>query len=188
MSEPPGAARWLRCPASASPSKAVLNSTKIQNRDFSNRRIHTTGGRARVATLAGIQHTYPWLAEQVRKARYADIQAVYLFDSMARGAAHTGSDLDLAIVPRGPSLRPRKLDLLTDLARHGFCDVDLVFLDTDDIVTRYEAVRLNMLVYAAADFDRGALYSRVVRQYLDFLPYLNVQRAAYKRSILGGQG
>ena len=119
--------------------------------------------------------------------RYADIQAVYLFGSMARGTAHTGSDLDLAILPRSPLLRARKLDLLTDLARHGFCDVDLVFLDTSDIVMRYEAVRLNELVYAAADFDRGALYSSIVRQYLDFLPYLNVQRAAFKRSILGGQ-
>ena len=56
------------------------------------------------------------------------------------------------------------------------------------MVLRYEAVRLNELVYAAADFDRGALYSHVVRQYLDFLPYLNVQHAAYKRSVLGGQG
>jgi uncharacterized protein len=121
-------------------------------------------------------------------ARYADIQAVYLLGSRATGNAHTASDLDLAIVPRDPSTRARKLDLLTDLARHGFCDVDLVFLDTDDIVMRYEAVRLNELVYAAADFDRGALYSSVVRQYLDFLPYLNVQRAAYKRSILSGQG
>ena len=87
--------------------------------------------------------------------RYADILAVYLFGSTARGTADAGSDLDLAIVPRGPSLRARKLDLLADLARHGFCDVDLVFLDTDDIVTRYEAVRLNELVYAAADFDRA---------------------------------
>jgi len=120
-------------------------------------------------------------------ARYADIQAVYLFGSRAAGNAHAASDLDLAIVPRDPSTRGRKLDLLADLARHGFCDVDLVFLDTDDIVTRYEAVRLNELVYAAADFDRGALYSSIVRQYLDFLPYLNVQRLAYKRSILGGQ-
>ena len=121
-------------------------------------------------------------------ARYADIQTVYLFGSRAAGTAHAGSDLDLAIVPRDPALRARKLDLLMDLARHGFCDVDLVFLDTDDIVTRYEAVRLNELVYAAADFDRGALYSSIVRQYLDFLPYLNMQRAAYKRSILSGQG
>ena len=46
--------------------------------------------------------------------RYADIQAVYLFGSMACGTAHTGSDLDLAIVHRGPSVTQRKLDLLTD--------------------------------------------------------------------------
>ena len=120
--------------------------------------------------------------------RYADIQAVYLFGSMASGTTHAGSDLDLAILPRSPALRSRKIDLLADLARHGFCDVDLLFLDSADIVTQYEAVRLNQLVYAAEDFDRGALYSNVVRQYLDFLPYLNLQRAAYKRSILGDQG
>jgi len=120
--------------------------------------------------------------------RYADIQAVYLFGSRANGTAHAESDLDLAILPRGPDLRSRKLDILTDLARHGFCDVDVVFLDAADIVTKYEAVRLNWLVYAAEDFDRGATYSDVVRRYLDFLPYLSTQRAAYKRSILSDQG
>ena len=107
---------------------------------------------------------------------------------MASGTTHAGSDLDLAILPRGPALRSQKIDLLADLARHGFCDVDLLFLDSADIVTRHEAVRLNWLIYEAEDFDRGAMYSTVVRQYLDFLPYLNVQRAAYKRSILSGQG
>lgn len=120
--------------------------------------------------------------------RYADIQAVYLFGSRASGTAHAESDWDLAILSRGPDLRSRKLDILTDLARQGFCDVDVVFLDAADIVTRYEAVRLNRLVYAAGDFDRGAMYSDVVRRYLDFLPCLNTQRAAYKRSILSGQG
>lgn len=119
--------------------------------------------------------------------QYPDIQAVYLFGSAACGAAHAESDLDLAIVSRSPALRSRKLDLLTDLARHGFCRVDLVFLDEADIVTQYEAVRLNWLVYATEDFDRGGLYSRVVRQYLDFLPYLHVQRMAYKRSIVNDQ-
>ncbi len=79
-----------------------------------------------------------------------------------------------------------KLDVLADLARAGFCDVDLVFLDTDDIVLKYEAVRQNQLVYHREDFDRGAFYSLVVRQYLDFLPYLEVQRKAYRRRILSG--
>jgi GDP-D-mannose 3',5'-epimerase len=41
-----------------------------QSRNFSdNKRIYSLGWRARVATLEGIQHTYPWIEEQVRRAR-----------------------------------------------------------------------------------------------------------------------
>lgn len=84
------------------------------------------------------------------------------------------------------AVRERRLEILTDLARCGFCDVDLVFLDTDDIVLKYEAVRQNRVVYQTQDFDRGAVYSKIVRQYLDFYPYLKVQRQAYKRRLLLG--
>ena len=41
----------------------------VQSRNFSNERIYSLGWRARVSTLEGIQHTYPWIEEQVRKAR-----------------------------------------------------------------------------------------------------------------------
>jgi predicted nucleotidyltransferase len=136
------------------------------------------GGKARLPDLQ-------ILSEVFRK--YPDIQAVYLFGSFAAGNVHRESDLDLAIVPRRGSVREKRLDVLADLARYGFCNVDLVFLDTDDIVLKYEAVRQNRLVYQAEDFDRGAMYSKIVRQYLDFVPYLNVQREAYKRRILLGQ-
>ena len=78
--------------------------------------------------------------------RYPDVQAVYLFGSFATGNAHAESDLDLAVVPRHSAVRARKLEILADLARCGFCNVDLVFLDTDDIVLKYEAVRQNRLV------------------------------------------
>ena len=117
--------------------------------------------------------------------KYPGIQAVYLFGSAGGGQMHPESDLDLAVVHRDEAVREKKLDILADLARLGFCDVDLCFLDTDDIVFKYEMVRQNRLVYQTEDFDRGATYSKIVRQYLDFLPYLNVQRAAYKRRILG---
>lgn len=126
------------------------------------------------------------LGEVFRK--YPEIWAVYLFGSAAEGRMHGESDIDLAIVPRSPDARARRLDILTDLARLGFCNVDLVFLDTDDIVLKYEAVRLNRIVYQTDDFDPGEMYSRVVRQYLDFLPYLEVQRRAYKERILHGSG
>jgi predicted nucleotidyltransferase len=119
--------------------------------------------------------------------RYPDVQAVYLFGSAAEGRMRANSDLDLAVVPRTGSCREQRLDMLTDLTRAGFDNVDLVFLDTDDLVLKYEAVRQNCVVYRTEDFDLEAMYSKVVRMYLDFLPYLEVQRRAYKRRILHGE-
>jgi len=119
--------------------------------------------------------------------QYPDIQAVYLFGSRAGGHARPGSDFDLAIVPADGAPEQQRLSILADLTRAGFDDVDLVFLDGEDLVLAYEAVRPNRLIYRSEEFDRGAYYSKVVRMYLDFLPYLEVQRAAYKRRVLDGQ-
>lgn len=118
--------------------------------------------------------------------KYPEIQAVYLFGSHVSGNLHILSDLDLAILPADRSLRGKKLDILADLARVGFCNVDLVFLDTSDIVIKYEAIRNNRLIYQREDFSRGEIYSKIVRQYLDFAPYLRVQRDAYKRRQMNG--
>ncbi len=119
--------------------------------------------------------------------RYPDVLAVYLFGSAAAGRMRPDSDIDLAVVPRTPALRRRKLDLLADLVKAGFCNVDLVFLDTDDVVLKHEAVRLNRVVYQTDDFDRGEMFARVLGEYQDFLPHLKVQREAYKRRALRGQ-
>jgi hypothetical protein len=118
---------------------------------------------------------------------YPDIQAVYMFGSSVSGKEHNESDIDLAIVPRNEKVRERKLSILSDLARNGLDNVDIVFLDTDDVVTKYEAVRQNRIIYLTPDFDRGTMYSKTVRQYLDFEPYLKVQRRALKRRILNGE-
>lgn len=115
-------------------------------------------------------------------ATYPEIQAVYLFGSTHSGKMHPESDLDLGI--KGEDVEEKKLELLADLARHGFCHVDLVFLNTKDILLKYEVVRHNHLLYKRGDFDNGSFFSLVLRQYQDFYPYLKVQRAAYKRRIL----
>ena len=120
--------------------------------------------------------------------KYPEIQAVYLFGSVVSGNIHQESDIDLAIFPGIKTLRDQKLAILTDLAREGFSDVDLVFINKEDIVLQYEAVRQNVIVYQTASFDRGSTYSKTVRQYLDFYPYLTVQREAYKKRILNGKG
>ena len=119
--------------------------------------------------------------------KYSDIEAVYIFGSTASGKRHQESDIDLAIVPSSGELREKKLSILTDLAYAGFCNVDLMFLDTNDIVLKYEAIRENKVIYKKEGFDRGALYSKIIRQYLDFMPYLKVQRQAYKKRILSGK-
>ncbi|MCA9873312.1 MAG: nucleotidyltransferase domain-containing protein [Anaerolineales bacterium] len=118
---------------------------------------------------------------------YEGVTAVYLFGSVADGKTHLDSDLDLAIVPRSAALRQQKLNILTDLVRAGFDNVDLVLLDTNDITLKFEAVRRNRLIYAVPEFDHGSYFSKVIRQYFDFEPYLKIQREAYKKRILDGQ-
>ena len=120
-------------------------------------------------------------------AQFPQIQAVYLFGSLACGRGRPESDLDLAVVSGHDRSSSEKLDILARLAKEGFCNVDLVFLPKDDIVLQYEAVRMNRVAYRRSDFDCAAFYSLVIRRYLDFLPYLKVQRQAYKERILHGQ-
>lgn len=118
---------------------------------------------------------------------YPEIRAVCLFGSAAEGRARSTSDLDLAILSSTPHLRERKLDILTDLVRRGFDDVDLVFVDEDrDLVLAYEAIRPNCLVFARPGFDRGGTYSRIVRKFLDFEYFLRIQREAVKRRAVRG--
>ena len=59
-------------------------------------------------------------------AKYPDLQAVYLFGSVAAKTQRKDSDLGLALLPRSSNLRRQKLNILTDLAQAGFDNVDLV--------------------------------------------------------------
>jgi hypothetical protein len=131
----------------------------------------------------------PSSIERLTKAfrRFPEIRAVYVFGSAATGKRRPDSDLDLAVLARDNAFPARKLDVLAALTHQGFDDIDLVFLNTADTVTQYEAARLNKLIYCTADFDRGAYYSKIVRLYLDLLPYLEQQRKAYKQRLLDGQ-
>lgn len=117
-------------------------------------------------------------------SRYTEIRAVYLFGSKAEGKERPDSDLDLGIFTDENIPSSLKLEILKDLTAEGFDNVDLVLLTKADPVVRYEAVRLNKLLYSTEDFDRGTTYSNVVRTYLDLLPYLEVQREAYKQRAL----
>jgi predicted nucleotidyltransferase len=117
-------------------------------------------------------------------ARYPGVAAVWLFGSRARGEARTASDVDLAVEPADAAIRERKLDMLTDLVRAGFEDVDLVILDRDDPVLRYEAIGPNVVVYAAPDYDPAEAWVQALRRYLDTAPLRRRIREAYYERLL----
>lgn len=115
--------------------------------------------------------------------QFPKIQAVYLFGSAAEGNLHPESDLDIGIKGE-EGIRDNKVEILTELARHGFCHVDLVTLDTNDIFLKYEVVRHHHVLYERDDFNATSYYSLILRMYEDFYPYLEVQRRAHKRRLL----
>jgi hypothetical protein len=116
--------------------------------------------------------------------RYPAIEAGYLFGSHARGTSHADSDLDLALVGDAPALGAIKLDVLADLTSAGFDHVDLVCLDDSDLVLAFEAVSANCPIFRREGFDHGSYFSRVLREYFDFEPYLRIHREALKERLL----
>ena len=125
-----------------------------------------------------------WVALRKVFQGYPEVQAVYLFGSHATGRLHLESDVDLALVPANPGACKRKLDILTDLARSGFCEVSLVFLDTADVVLNMKRSGTTASSIPPRISTAATFYAKVVREYLDFEPYLEVQREAYKMRIL----
>ena len=124
-------------------------------------------------------------------ASYGEVAGVWLFGSHARGTASGRSDVDLAVDPvegLGGAARARKLDMLTDLVGAGFEDVDLVVLDTDDPVLRFEAVGPNVLVYAAPGYDPAEVFVQALRQYDDTAPLRARIREAYFERLLRRDG
>ncbi len=123
-------------------------------------------------------------------AAYPEVGGVWLFGSHARDAATARSDVDLAVDPseadgaQTGALRARKLDMLADLVEAGFEDVDLVILNGDDPVLRFEAIGPNVLVYAAPGYDAEAAFARALRAHDDTAPLRAIMREAYFDGLL----
>jgi predicted nucleotidyltransferase len=120
-------------------------------------------------------------------ARYPAVQAAYLFGSHARGTAKEDSDIDVGLVGPAADLNTIRLDLLADLVSEALDRVDLVLLDEADLTLRFEALSPNCRIYTKEGFDGGSYFSRSIREYFDFEPYLRIQREALKRRLLDGQ-
>jgi len=120
-------------------------------------------------------------------ARFPEIKIAYLFGSYAAGKNNKMSDLDIAVLlEEESSLADLKINIMAGLIELGYDNADLSILNNMSIVGKYEAVKHNKILYKDKDFDSGSYFSLVVRKYLDFKPYLEVQREYLKERVLNG--
>ncbi len=117
---------------------------------------------------------------------YNEIKAAYLFGSYAVGKQNRNSDLDIGLLLAEDYDLMIKLDILTKLTKNNFDNVDLVIINNVSILVKYEVIKHNQLIFSKDDFDSAAYFSKIVRLYLDFKPYLEVQRMYLKERILNG--
>jgi len=114
------------------------------------------------------------------------VWGAYVFGSVAADWERDGSDLDLGIVVDEDEWDPSdKVPLIgdcMDAARRDW--IDLVVLNDAPLVLQFEAVRPNVILYAADEFDPGVFSSKILRMYWDFQPHLRRQRKAYKRRLV----
>jgi len=83
-------------------------------------------------------------------AIYGDrLKRVYLFGSHARGDAREGSDIDVAVVLRGPvdrwEERDRTNDLLSELSLRDDCLLSAVFVSEEELRTAPYAIHRSIL-------------------------------------------
>lgn len=83
-------------------------------------------------------------------ARAGGVRLAILFGSHARGAARPDSDVDIAMLPVDPKL-PLHDELSLQAALSATCgrDVDLVRIDTDDVLLRWEIAKDGILLFEA---------------------------------------
>lgn len=117
----------------------------------------------------------------------ACVRVAYLFGSRARGTAHEGSDLDVAIA-FDPTLDERatfdaKRDVLDALAVHlGALGerADIVDLRHDGSSVAFRAIRDGVLALTRTERERVELVARIMRAYDDDAP----RRALFRASAL----
>lgn len=119
-------------------------------------------------------------------AGFPAVEAVFLFGSAYTGRMHAESDLDLGIEGEINNLEECRLEMLTELARHGFGRVDLVILRAAPPALAHQIVKDHRVIYRRPGVDTATIFSNIVRHYLDFRPILTYQAKAYKERLLHG--
>ncbi|HMV43398.1 MAG TPA: nucleotidyltransferase domain-containing protein [Leptospiraceae bacterium] len=115
--------------------------------------------------------------------KFNDLQAVYLFGSVATGQTNAESDVDFGFVAD----KNIKDELSLELIKAGFGNFSLVYIPEATPVLQFEIVDKNFILYQKPDFDTSSFRSKIIKVYLDMEYYKGIQRQYLKERILNGK-
>jgi len=121
------------------------------------------------------------------------VRFVYLYGSVARGDAHPGSDLDIAVMfePSVPAEGRLSLELALGLAldaRLGGERADVRDLAALPLVLRGRVVTEGALLFSRDEEGRVAFEVATRNEYFDFLPAYRAYQEASMARMAGGHG
>lgn len=136
--------------------------------------------------------TYNRLSSYFKKR--AEVIAVYLFGSQARGAVSSLSDIDLALL-LSPSPAPEsrlsyryEAELLADLTSLLKTEnIDLVVLNQASPLLQHRVLRDRQLLYCRNHVQRLRLEFRMLQEYLDLQPFYARQSRSLLQRIREGR-
>ncbi|MCS7198325.1 MAG: nucleotidyltransferase domain-containing protein [Candidatus Bipolaricaulota bacterium] len=128
----------------------------------------------------------------VQYAREHQVSALYLFGSVVHGALTPLSDLDVAVfLPESvPSEEyfDRRLQMTLDLMELlRASEIDLVILNHAPPLLKYKVVTTGKLLYSRDERALNRFELRVLTEYLDFKPVLDMQFEYLQRRLKEGQ-
>lgn len=117
---------------------------------------------------------------------FNDIEAVYLFGSQAEKRANENSDIDIGVLLKEDTSKKIKVELYKEFVKAGLDKIDLVVLNRASYLLAFEVVKNNNLIYKKENFDAASYQSLVIKKFLDFKYYLNINQESFKERILNG--
>jgi uncharacterized protein len=124
--------------------------------------------------------------------RRREIQAVYIFGSVASGRTRPGSDVDIAVLLNPQSSRLGSLDYRLKLAAEMSSairrsDVDLIVLNDAPPVLAHQVLSKGRLVFQRSPSVRVRFQIHTVNLYLDTEPMRALYRRYLKKRIREGK-
>lgn len=120
-----------------------------------------------------------------------EVRFAYLFGSRARGTAHAGSDIDVAVYLDPPASDPLAMARLSvELARALRMDPDLVDvrdLREGSVLFNFQVVRDGRCLLECDHRERIAFETRSAGAYYDFLPVLERHGRATRERFRGAR-